>query len=88
MLLGGLWHRPLGAWSCGAPHGAGLVAQRALARGVLLALVRRVPLLTVAATLMTVLAGWVLFCAPDLQTAQQVYRATLCPQAGIVWHFP
>ncbi len=79
MALGGLWHGA--AWSFllwGVWHGAWLVAERLLrasggavapASDVLMATARR------AATLVVVMAGWVLFRAESLPAAIDVYAA-------------
>ena len=87
MLLGGLWHGA--SWLFvlwGAAHGALLVIER-LARHFLggVALFQR-PLARVLLGLLTfvlVTLTWVLFRAPDLDAAAQLYAAMLMPAGGI-----
>lgn len=89
MVLGGLWHGA--AWSFvawGAFHAAGLIVHRAWAAwkpGL-----RRSALWGVLATLLTfhfVCVGWVLFRAPSLSVAGELFAALVrgAPGAGAPW---
>ncbi|MHB1261304.1 MAG: MBOAT family O-acyltransferase [Thermoplasmatota archaeon] len=79
MLLGGLWHGA--AWTFvvwGAYHGLLLVLYQTWRAGW-----DRLPRAAAqAVTFLLVLFGWVLFRAPDLATAGQVYTAMLVPHGG------
>jgi D-alanyl-lipoteichoic acid acyltransferase DltB (MBOAT superfamily) len=74
MLLAGLWHGAnwtFVAW--GGLHGAALALNAAWARAGL----RMPPLIGWALTLLFVMAGWVLFRAPDFTTAVTVWRGMI-----------
>lgn len=76
MVLGGLWH---GAnWTFvlwGAWHGGALAAERAL--GVKAPAEPPRPTAGVVRTMLVVIAGWVLFRAPDVRSAAAVYAGML-----------
>ena len=80
MLLGGLWH---GAnWTFilwGAWHGGWLAIERWIAekRGLQGAVSPYPRMIAMPLTLLLAMIGWVLFRAPDMEAARQVYRGML-----------
>lgn len=76
MLLGGLWHGA--AWTFvlwGAWHGGWLILERFLGKRKLW---RPLPAwFTMPRTLLLVIVGWVVFRAPDLTAAQDIYAGML-----------
>ena len=87
MLLGGLWHGA--SWLFvlwGAAHGALLVIERLARRFLGGVALFQGPVAKVMLGLLTfvlVTLTWVLFRAPDLDSAAQLYAAMLMPSGGI-----
>ena len=86
MVLGGLWHGA--AWTFvawGALHGAGLIIHRAWASWRPVKSLRRSASWGVAAQVLTfhfVCAGWVLFRAPSLGSASELFTALVHGRSG------